>query len=115
MSILLVEDEFLIRHFLACDLVDAGYEVVEAENADQALELLTDRYDIDFLITDINMPGLLDGLELAHIVRERRPATKVVIFSGRQYLDSIEMPSDAVFVCKPFVPAEVIEAMQAAR
>lgn len=115
MTVLLVEDEVLIRHFLACELQDAGLEVVEVGNADDALVVLQSRTDIDTVITDINMPGSIDGLRLAYAVRNRWPPIRVVVVSGRRYLTADELPPDALFVRKPFVPSDVITAVRQSR
>jgi CheY-like chemotaxis protein len=69
--ILTVEDETLIRDYLTGVLEDAGYQVISAANADEAIEILESRSDIRVLITDVTMPGSMDGLPLAAAVRDR--------------------------------------------
>src|ERR1700712_751064 len=82
-NIRIVEDEMLLR-MRAVDMVeDAGYAAVEAVNADEALAILESRGDIELLFTDIQMPGSMDGLKLAHAVHERWPAIKIILVSGR--------------------------------
>lgn len=81
-TILVVEDEILIRTAVALHLRDAGYRVVEAANADEALRALAADGTIDLVFSDVNMPGGMDGNELARILRRDRPAMKVVLASG---------------------------------
>jgi CheY-like chemotaxis protein len=80
--VLIVEDEFLLR-MNAVDMIAAGgFEVVEAANADDAIEILESRRDITVVFTDIQMPGSMDGLKLAQAVRGRWPPIKIVATSG---------------------------------
>ena len=81
--VLLVEDEVLVR-LVACDgLEAAGFTVVEANDAQEALDVLASRSDIGVLFTDVNMPGALDGLDLAELVHLRWPHIKLVVTSGK--------------------------------
>jgi CheY-like chemotaxis protein len=83
LAVLIVEDDALISA-LAVDIVeDAGYRPLEASNADEAVALLESRTDIAVLFTDINMPGSMDGLKLAHAVRGRWPPVKIIMVSGQ--------------------------------
>ena len=75
MRILIVEDEVLIRLGAADMLVDAGFDVAEANNADEAIQILETRPDITLVFTDIQMPGSMDGLKLAAAIRGRRKKT----------------------------------------
>ena len=79
--VLLVEDEFLVRSVLADELRDQGYEVVEAETGDRAAQLLECK-SFDVLLTDVRMPGKLDGIDLAHRARSARPTLPVLVVSG---------------------------------
>lgn len=80
---LVVEDEPLLR-MLAIEVVEeAGFVAIEARDADEAVALLESRSDIALLFTDINMPGSMDGLKLAHAVRGRWPPIKILLVSGR--------------------------------
>ena len=81
--VLIVEDEFLLRIDAAEMIAAAGFEVIEAANADQAIEVLEARRDITVVFTDIQMPGSMDGLKLARAVRGRWPPIKIVATSGR--------------------------------
>jgi len=81
-NVLVVEDEMILR-MRAVDIVeDAGFNPVEAVNADQAISILESRSDISLLFTDIQMPGSIDGLKLAHAVHDRWPSIKIILVSG---------------------------------
>src|SRR5258708_24215977 len=87
-SVLVVEDDMLLR-MRAVDMVeDAGYISVEAVDADQAVTILESRSDIALLFTDIQMPGSMDGLGLAHSVHARWPPIKIILVSGQLKLAS---------------------------
>lgn len=109
--VLLVEDEPLVREIAAIALSDAGVEVIEAASGDGALEVLNGRSDIRVVFTDINMPGRLDGLDLARLVNERWPAVQVALTSGRPLPGS---PPDGVdrFVAKPYQLDEMIQVVK---
>jgi CheY-like chemotaxis protein len=82
-SVLVVEDEFLIRFMLSDYLTECGYRVMEASSADDAIQLLeTSHDDIDVVFSDVNMPGSTDGFGLARWVRTYRPETPVLLASG---------------------------------
>jgi CheY-like chemotaxis protein len=101
-KILVVEDEPLVR-MLAVDLVEeSGFEALEASNADEAILILERNSDIRILMTDINMPGSMDGLRLAAVVRDRCPPIEIVVVSGKQALDLAKLPDRAVFLPKPY-------------
>jgi len=102
-TILVVEDECLVRLDAAEILRTAGFEVVEAADAGQALDVLAHRSDIDLLFTDINMPGELDGIELARRIRRSRPAIHVLLTSGHVRPDRADLP-DGAFLPKPYSP-----------
>jgi CheY-like chemotaxis protein len=101
-KVLVVEDEMVLR-MRAVDIVeDAGFISVEAINADQALTILEERSDIDLLFTDIQMPGSMDGLKLAHAVHDRWPAIKIILVSGQLNPTEAERPEFSRFFGKPF-------------
>jgi DNA-binding response OmpR family regulator len=106
--VLLVEDEFLIRLTLAEALADAGYEVVEAETGDAALAVLEADPSIRLLLTDIQLPGALDGLRLVARARAGRPMLPVIYMTGRPdtMTSTRGNPCDA-FIAKPYLPSEV--------
>src|SRR6201985_4029864 len=85
-NVLVVEDEMILR-MRAVDIVeDAGFCPVEAVNADEAISILESRLDISLLFTQIQMPGSIDGLKLAHAVHERWPSIKIILVSGQMRL-----------------------------
>lgn len=90
---------------------DAGYEVVEAENADLALRMLDDRNDIDVLFTDIKMPGKMDGLALAAAVRDRWPTMPIILTSGHMYEDDVGLSGTACFLQKPYRARSLIDQL----
>ena len=106
--VLVVEDEMLLR-MRAVDMVeDAGYTSVEAVDADQAIAILESRSDIALLFTDIQMPGQMDGLGLAHAVHERWPPIKIILVSGQLKLTESDIPADSQFLGKPLAAAAII-------
>jgi CheY-like chemotaxis protein len=101
-KVLVVEDEPLLR-MLAIDIVeDAGFETLDAGNADDAIVLLETLDDIRILLTDIDMPGSMDGLKLAAAVRDRWPPIEIIIVSGMRKPSLDEMPRGSAFFQKPF-------------
>ena len=105
--VLIVEDEFLLR-MNAVDMVGAaGFEVVAAANADEALEILETRYDVTVIFTDIQMPGSMDGLKLARAVRGRWPPIKIIATSGHADVRETDLPEGGRFVPKPYDSAQV--------
>jgi CheY-like chemotaxis protein len=110
--VLVVEDEMLLR-MRAVDLVeDAGFTSLEAVDADEAVTILESRGDIAMLITDIQMPGSMDGLMLAHAVHERWPPIRIILVSGQVPRASIDIPADSRFFAKPLQAEDVIAEMQ---
>jgi DNA-binding NtrC family response regulator len=100
--VLVVEDEPLLR-MMAVDLVeDAGFEAIEAANADQAVKLLETRADIRIVFTDIDMPGSMDGLLLAAAIRDRWPPIEVILTSGHVHVSEVMLPERCVFFSKPY-------------
>jgi CheY-like chemotaxis protein len=110
--VLVVEDEMLLR-MRAVDMVeDAGFISLEAVDADQAIAILESRSDIALLFTDIQMPGRMDGLKLAHAVHERWPPIKIILVSGQLKLAQTDIPADSHFFGKPLAASQMIAEMQ---
>jgi two-component system, response regulator PdtaR len=109
-TVLIVEDEFLVRNVLQFELEEAGYDVILADNADAAIAILEGRGDIHLAFTDINMPGSMDGLKLAACVRDRWPPIHIIITTGDARPS--EIPANALFIPKPYVGRTVIDAMR---
>ena len=106
--ILVVEDDELLR-LHAADLLEAhGFAVVKAENADEALKVLEQRNDVRLLFTDIQMPGALDGMDLARQVHARRPNVLLIITSGQTAPTRAEIPDDGRFVAKPYGASDLL-------
>src|ERR1700728_1148678 len=111
-AILIVEDEPLVRLCAVETIETAGFEVIEAANADEAIEILESRNDIRVIFTDIHMPGSMDGLKLAHAVRHRWPPIKIIVTSGREYLSEHDLPEGGRFFPKPYAPVQVQAALR---
>ena len=112
-NVLVVEDEMLLR-MRAVDIVeDAGFCPVEAVNADEAISILESRSDISLLFTDIQMPGSMDGLKLAHAVHDRWPSIKIILVSGQVKPSDAERPADSRFFGKPLSVEKMIIELQA--
>lgn len=111
--ILLVEDEFLIRMLLADELRDVGYQVIEAVNADEALEVLRGLTP-DAIISDVMMPGSLDGMGLLAAVRETSPNLPVILMSGHaDPMDAVAAGANQL-IAKPFRVGAIVEAIRLA-
>jgi CheY-like chemotaxis protein len=92
----------------AVDMIAAaGFEVVEAANADDAIEILESRPDITVVFTDIQMPGSMDGLKLARAVRGRWPPIKIIATSGHLHVAETDLPEGGRFLPKPYSPRQV--------
>ncbi len=110
--VLVVEDEMLLR-MRAVDMVeDAGFASVEAVDADEAVAILESRSDIALLFTDIQMPGSMDGLGLAHAVHKRWPPIKIILVSGQLKPATIDIPANSRFFGKPLKAGEMIAQIQ---
>ena len=113
MVILVVEDEPLVRILIADFLDEAGFKVLEAAHADEAVAILTARPDVQAVITDIEMPkGSMNGLELARVVQERWPGVGVVISSGRERPGPDDLSERVAFLAKPYLPDTVITVIR---
>ena len=106
-AVLIVEDEPLIRMGTVYLIEDAGFEVYEAGSADAAIALLDLHKEIRLIVTDVDMPGSMDGLKLAHYVRGRWPPVKIIVTSGHVTVTEESLPSGALFIPKPYDPAEI--------
>jgi two-component sensor histidine kinase/ActR/RegA family two-component response regulator len=110
--ILIVEDEMVLR-MRAVDIVeDAGFVPIEAVSADEAIRVLESRDDISLLFTDIQMPGSMDGLMLAHAVHSRWPHIKIILVSGQIAVTDADKPADSRFFPKPLEIQQMIRELQ---
>jgi len=110
--VLIVEDELLLRMDSAAVMEEAGFEVVQAGNADEAVAILGMRSDIGVVFTDIQMPGSMDGLKLARFVRDRWPPIKIVATSGLVAVGDGDLPEGGVFISKPYSAAEIAATLR---
>jgi CheY-like chemotaxis protein len=111
-SVLVVEDEPLIRLGVVSDFEQAGFHVLEADTTDEALSLLRSHPEIQALFTDIEMPGSINGLKLAATVHDRWPPIKIMVTSGRVSVRKRDLPEDAQFVPKPYDNSQVISTLR---
>ena len=110
--VLVVEDDFLLR-MDAVDIVrNAGFEAIEAANADQAIAIIEADPDIHIVFTDVQMPGTMDGLRLARFIRDRWPPIKIVATSGRLRVAEEDLPKGSIFVPKPYSPEQIIRTFR---
>lgn len=111
-TILVVEDEPLILIAVADELREAGFSVLEAWNAAEAIRLLEANANVRVLFTDIDMPGSMDGLALAAVVRERWPPVRIIVTSGKRIPEIEALPMGSAFIAKPYMPNAVVEAVR---
>jgi two-component sensor histidine kinase/FixJ family two-component response regulator len=110
--VLVVEDELMLR-MRAVDIVeDAGFTPLEAINADEAIRILEERDDVSVLFTDIQMPGSMDGLKLAHLAHSRWPHIKIILVSGQIAVTEADKPEDSKFFPKPLEIQQMILELQ---
>src|SRR5580698_5463722 len=111
-NVLVVEDEMVLR-MRAVDIVeDAGFTAIEAINADEALTILESRSDISLLFSDIQMPGSIDGLKLAHAVHDRWPSIKIILVSGQIDVSDADKPVESRFFGKPLEVEQMIAELR---
>ena len=110
--VLIVEDEFLVRMDAVDMIRSAGFDVVEAQNADEAISVLEDRRDITVVFTDVQMPGSMDGLKLAAAVRGRWPPIKIVATSGLADVSEKDLPAGGRFLPKPYNASKIVATLR---
>ena len=102
-AIFVVEDEFLLRQAAVALVEDAGFEALAAASADEALAILEARADdVRLVFTDIQIAGSMDGLKLAHAVRDRWPPVELILTSGRRHVGPDDLPDRGRFFPKPY-------------
>jgi CheY-like chemotaxis protein len=111
-TVLVVEDETLIRMDITTFLEDEGFTVYEAADADEAIAILHRNSDIRVMFTDIDMPGSMDGLKLAAAVRDRWPPVQIIVTSGHRQLSDDLLPVEGRFFSKPYDHSRVISAIR---
>ena len=110
--VLVVEDEAIIRMGAVQMLEEAGFDVVEADNAHDAVSILERRNDVCAIFTDINMPGTIDGMRLARMVRDRWPPIHLIVTSGLTSSNDDRLPPGVKFIRKPYDPKHVIATLR---
>ena len=111
--VLVVEDEPFVLLDAAEMIEAAGYDVLRASSADQAIEILNGRDDIRVVFTDIEMPGSMDGLRLAHVIREKWPPVELIVTSGKHKLSASQLPARGAFIGKPYTAKQISDALRA--
>ena len=111
-TVIVVEDEPLVRLDIVMSLENDGFIVLEASNADDAIDILNAHPEIRLMFTDIDMPGSMDGLKLAAAVRDRWPPVKIIVASGHRQLSDELLPVEGKFFSKPYDHNSVIMAMR---
>lgn len=112
MKVLIVEDDPLIRLGLASLVEEAGYDTIEAAGADEAIGQIERDPDIGVVITDVDMPGSMDGVRLAHFVRRRWPPIQLIVISGKVDVAATQLPEGARFFTKPCREASLLQAVR---
>lgn len=110
--VLVVEDLPVLRLMATAVVEDAGFESVEAANADEAVRILESRDDVRIVFTDIDMPGSMDGMKLAACIRDRWPPVEIIVTSGHFAAKDVVLPARSVFFAKPYDPRAVSETMR---
>jgi DNA-binding NtrC family response regulator len=111
-AILVVEDETLIRMFAVATLQDAGFWVLEARDGAEALEILARNPDICLLVTDVRMPGRIDGLALVARVQRDHPAIRTIVVSGNASIQEAVKAGAAGYLAKPYMAHAMVRAVQ---
>lgn len=112
MKVLVVEDEPIIRLGMVLSIEDAGYEVVEAANADEAVARLTADGEVKIVVTDVDMPGSMDGIRLAHYVRHRWPPIQLLVISGKVGVTPGQLPDGVPFMSKPYQEPQFLSTIR---
>ena len=112
MEIMVVDDEPMLRLVFSEILRDAGYSVSDAPTADEALAMLEDGCEPRVVVTDVHMPGELDGFELAKVICRRWPHIGVFLVSGRLRPSEDELPDESRFLSKPVSPESLTSTVR---
>ena len=112
--VLLVEDEPLVRLVTADILLEAGFRVIEAGDAEEALRVLKAEVAIDVLLSDVEMPPGMNGFELVGHVHRDWPGVEIIVSSGREWPKEDDLPPGAVFLAKPYLNATLVSHVQEA-
>ena len=110
-TILVVEDEPLIRMCAVATLQDAGYRVLEAQNSAEALDVLSQHSEVSIMVTDVHMPGHMDGLALVTWVQLNNPSIRTIVVSGNATAAQAGKAGAFGFVAKPYMPDTILKAV----
>jgi CheY-like chemotaxis protein len=110
--ILVVEDELFVRMVAADLLAEDDRVVLEASCAEEALAVIDAQDRIDLLFTDVNMPGEMNGLDLAAVAHRRQPHMKLIVTSGAKQMADDEIPDHGIFISKPYPARILVELVQ---
>jgi CheY-like chemotaxis protein len=110
--VLVVEDESLLRTSAVQMVEEAGFEALAASTADEAIRILESRSDIRAVFSDVQMPGSMDGLRLAQVVRKRWPPVALILTSGRANVVDKDLPGGGRFLSKPYGASEIEAALR---
>jgi CheY-like chemotaxis protein len=110
--ILVVEDDVLLRMDAVEIIRNAGFDALEAGNADDAITILEARPNIHVVFTDVQMPGTMDGLKLARFVKDRWPPIKILATSGLVRIGGGDLPAGGRFLPKPYSRTEVVQTLR---
>ncbi|OCJ08190.1 MULTISPECIES: response regulator [unclassified Rhizobium] len=106
--VLVVEDEPLLRLSISAELEDEGFVVLEAGSADDAIRIIEQHPEVSLVFTDVDMPGMMDGIRLAGFVRDRWPPIKIIVTSGHRFPGAETLPKGSPFMPKPYISDEVV-------
>ncbi len=110
-TVLIVEDDAMVRSTLAETLSELGYRIIEADDADAALAVLDSGVAADLIVTDFSVPGSMDGLEFASLARSRFPELPVILTTGHiDFLGSKVLPRDVGVLSKPYTRGDIAAA-----
>jgi two-component system, response regulator PdtaR len=110
--VLVVEDDILLRWTATAIIEQAGFDVVEAGSGVEAMSVLEKRSDIRTVFTDVEMPGSINGLQLAHLIRTRWPSIGIMATSGQLRLREDDLPEGARFLHKPYAVEHLADALK---
>jgi CheY-like chemotaxis protein len=110
--VLVVEDENLVLMSALEMVEEAGFEAIAASDADEAIRILESRSDIRAVFTDVHMPGSMDGLRLARMVRDRWPPVALIVTSGQTSVPERDLPKGGKFLHKPYAPTQIEATLQ---
>jgi CheY-like chemotaxis protein len=110
--VLVVEDEILLRWATVSVIDETGFNAFEAGSAVEAISILERRSDVWAVVTDVQMPGSINGLKLAHLISTRWPKVKIIVTSGRLRLREDDMPTGGRYLHKPYDPSHLIGILE---